>query len=42
MVGEKLYEFTRDFYPNDLGSIIIEYVEQLKEENNKLKQLINK
>lgn len=31
--GKQLYEFTKKYRPNDLGSTIIDYVEQLKRYN---------
>ena len=37
MDGKYLYEFIRDNKPDVLGSCIIEYVEKLKSDNNKLK-----
>tara|TARA_R110000803_G_scaffold148079_2_gene213537 strand:+ start:84 stop:245 length:162 start_codon:yes stop_codon:yes gene_type:complete len=35
--GKQMYEFTKKYRPNDLGSAIISYVEQLKSELNTLK-----
>ena len=37
-----MYEFTKQFYPTNLGVYIIEYVESLKLENEILKQKLNK
>jgi len=36
--GKYMYEFIKQFRPNDLGVYIIEYVESLKLENEILKQ----
>lgn len=38
MDGEYLYEFQKRFYPNNLGSAIIEYVEQLKADKKELEK----
>ena len=37
MEGKMMYEFMRDNLPNTLGRYIIDYVENLRIENEKLK-----
>ena len=37
-----MYEYTKQFRPNDFGLYIIAYVESLKLENEILKQKLNK
>ena len=34
MDGKYMYEFIRDNHPNTLGSLVIEYIEKLRDENN--------
>tara|TARA_R110002072_G_C7578676_1_gene501849 strand:+ start:61 stop:201 length:141 start_codon:yes stop_codon:yes gene_type:complete len=42
MNGKYFYEFVRDNNPNILGSYIIEYVEKLKTDNDKLTKKLKK
>tara|TARA_R110000851_G_scaffold168390_1_gene314237 strand:- start:349 stop:489 length:141 start_codon:yes stop_codon:yes gene_type:complete len=40
MDGKYFYEFARDNNPHILGSCIIEYVEKLKTDNDKLTKIL--
>lgn len=42
LTGKQWYEWARDFYPKSLGSLHIEYVEGLREENKRLKKALTK
>jgi hypothetical protein len=42
MDGEYMYNFMKNNYPESLGSLIIQYVDKLKQENISLKIKINK